>query len=111
LYTINPNQHSPLIGLHDGFPICGAVVTLIPMVQADFQGVRKSGYQLSSNTTRTNGPAIEILPTLTVYFKRIMFMLQTQLTNFGIFITDDFLYYQNIRMEYIVILPHCRFQL
>ena len=58
LYTINPAQHSPLIGFaYDGFPIYGAY----GFTNADGTGGVsriKSGYQLSTNTTRTNGPAV-----------------------------------------------------
>lgn len=58
LYTINPSQHSPLIGFaYDGFPIYGAYG------YANVNGTgaitrMKSSYQLSTNTTRTNGPAV-----------------------------------------------------
>ena len=58
LYTINPEQHSPLIGFaYDGFPIYGAFA----YTNTDGTGAftrMKSGYQLSTNTTRTNGPAV-----------------------------------------------------
>lgn len=58
LYTINTTQHSPLIGYaYDGFPIYGAY----GYTNADGTGGisrMKSSYQLSTNTTRTNGPAI-----------------------------------------------------
>ncbi len=58
LYTINPAQHSPLIGFaYDGFPIYGAY----GFTNADGTGGvsrMKSGYQLSTNTTRLNGPAV-----------------------------------------------------
>jgi hypothetical protein len=63
LYTINPNEHSPLIGFaYDGFPIYGAY----GYANANGTGgiVRmKSGYQLNINTTRANGPAVN-----TTYF-------------------------------------------
>lgn len=63
LYTINPEQHSPLIGFaYDGFPIYGAFA----YTNVDGTGAiarMKSGYQLSTNTTRTNGPAVN-----TTYF-------------------------------------------
>ncbi|MFN0203021.1 MAG: YHYH protein [Bacteroidia bacterium] len=72
LYTINPNQHSPLIGFaYDGFPIYGAYA----YANADGTGgiVRmKSGFQLRNITARTHhadgtdvadGPAIN-----TTYF-------------------------------------------
>lgn len=53
LYTINPSEHSPLIGFaYDGFPIYGAY----GFANADGTGgiVRiKSGYQLRNITTRT----------------------------------------------------------
>ena len=58
LYTINPAQHSPLIGFaYDGFPIYGAYG------YANVNGTgaitrMKSSYQLNTNTTRTNGPAV-----------------------------------------------------
>ena len=58
LYTINPNEHSPLIGYaYDGFPIYGAY----GYANTDGTGgiVRmKSSFQLNTNTTRTNGPAV-----------------------------------------------------
>lgn len=54
LYTINPTQHSPLIGFaYDGFPIYGAY----GYVNADGTGgiTRiKSGYQLRNITVRTH---------------------------------------------------------
>ncbi len=67
LYTINPNQHSPLLGYaYDGFPIYGAYA------YANTNGTggilrMKSGYQLRNITTRTvwadgtdvlDGPAV-----------------------------------------------------
>lgn len=58
LYTINPSQHSPLIGYaYDGFPIYGAYA----YTNTNGTGAitrMKSGYQLSTNTTRTNGPPV-----------------------------------------------------
>ena len=54
LYTINPSQHSPLIGFaYDGFPIYGAYA------YANNNGTggitrMKSGYQLRNITTRTH---------------------------------------------------------
>ena len=58
LYTINPSQHSPLIGYaYDGFPIYGAYAyTNVNGTGAIAR--MKSSYQLSTNTTRTNGPAV-----------------------------------------------------
>lgn len=54
LYTINPSQHSPLIGFaYDGFPVYGAYA----YANADGTGgiVRmKSGYQLRNITVRTH---------------------------------------------------------
>jgi hypothetical protein len=54
LYTINPSQHSPLIGFaYDGFPIYGAY----GYANADGTGGitrMKSGYQLRNITTRTH---------------------------------------------------------
>lgn len=56
LYTINPEEHSPLIGFaYDGFPIYGAY----GFKNADGTGgvVRmKSGYQLRNITTRNTSP-------------------------------------------------------
>ena len=58
LYVINPSQHSPLLGFtYDGFPIYGAYA------YANTNGTgtitrMKSSYQLRTNTTRVNGPAI-----------------------------------------------------
>ncbi len=58
LYVINPSQHSPLLGFaYDGFPIYGAY----GYTNVDGTGTiarMKSSYQLRTNTTRTNGPAI-----------------------------------------------------
>ena len=58
LYTINTTQHSPLIGFaYDGFPIYGAYA----YTNVDGTGGisrMKSGYQLSTNTTRSGGPAV-----------------------------------------------------
>lgn len=58
LYTIDSTKHSPLLGFaYDGFPIYGAY----GYKNVDGTGgiVRiKSSYSLTSNTTRTNGPAI-----------------------------------------------------
>jgi hypothetical protein len=59
LYVINPNEHSPLLGFaYDGFPIYGAY----GYANADGTGgiTRiKSSYELSTNTTRTNGPDVD----------------------------------------------------
>ena len=56
LYTIDPNQHSPLLGFaYDGFPIYGAY----GYANADGTGgiTRiKSGFQLRNITTRTTAP-------------------------------------------------------
>ena len=63
LYVINSSSHSPLLGFaYDGFPIYGAYA------YTNINGIggisrMKSGYQLSTNTTRTNGPAVN-----TTYF-------------------------------------------
>jgi hypothetical protein len=58
LYAIDPNEHSPLLGFaYDGFPIYGAY----GYANADGTGgiTRiKSGYELQTATTRTNGPAV-----------------------------------------------------
>lgn len=58
LYVINLSQHSPLLGFtYDGFPIYGAFA----YTNTDGTGAitrMKSSYQLSTNTTRLNGPAI-----------------------------------------------------
>lgn len=58
LYVINPSQHSPLLGFaYDGFPIYGAYA----YTNTNGTGAiarMKSSYQLRTNTTRTNGPAI-----------------------------------------------------
>lgn len=73
LYTINTTIHSPLIGFaYDGFPIYGAYA----YTNLDGTGAiarLKSGYQLRTATTRTNGPAInQVIGTQTFfngYFK------------------------------------------
>ena len=73
LYVINTSQHSPLIGFaYDGFPIYGAYgYTNVNGTGAITR--MKSSYQLRTNTTRTNGPAInQVLGTQTFfngYFK------------------------------------------
>ncbi|MFM1875274.1 MAG: hypothetical protein RL266_1011, partial [Bacteroidota bacterium] len=58
LYAIDPNEHSPLLGFaYDGFPIYGAY----GYTNSDGTGgiTRiKSGYELQTATTRTNGPAV-----------------------------------------------------
>jgi YHYH protein/Secretion system C-terminal sorting domain len=58
LYVINTSQHSPLLGFaYDGFPIYGAY----SYTNTNGTGAiarMKSSYQLRTNTTRTNGPAI-----------------------------------------------------
>ena len=58
LYVINPSQHSPLLGFaYDGFPIYGAY----SYTNTNGTGAiarMKSSYQLRTNTTRVNGPAI-----------------------------------------------------
>lgn len=63
LYVINTAQHSPLLGFaYDGFPIYGAYA----YTNTDGTGPiarMKSSYQLRTNTTRTNGPAVN-----TTYF-------------------------------------------
>lgn len=58
LYVINPTVHSPLIGFaYDGFPIYGAYAyTNVNGTGAIAR--MKSSYQLKSQTTRTNGPAV-----------------------------------------------------
>lgn len=57
LYTINPSEHSPLIGFaYDGFPIYGAY----GYKNADGSGGiarMKSGYQLRNITNRTTNPS------------------------------------------------------
>ena len=73
LYVINTSQHSPLIGFaYDGFPIYGAYgYTNVNGTGAITR--MKSSYQLRTNTTRTNGPAInQVVGTQTFfngYFK------------------------------------------
>ncbi|MDI1316590.1 YHYH protein [Flavobacterium sp.] len=58
LYVINPTVHSPLLGFaYDGFPIYGAY----GYTNVDGTGAiarMKSSYQLRTNTSRTNGPAV-----------------------------------------------------
>ncbi|MBC7642196.1 MAG: YHYH protein [Flavobacterium sp.] len=58
LYVINPNQHSPLLGFtYDGFPIYGAFAYTNTDGTGPITRI-KSSYQLSTNTTRLNGPSI-----------------------------------------------------
>lgn len=68
LYVIKTNEHSPLIGFaYDGFPIYGAYG------YANINGTggivrMQSSYQLKSQTTRTNGPAVgQVLGTQTFF--------------------------------------------
>lgn len=63
LYVINSSAHSPLLGFaYDGFPIYGAYAYTNVNGTGGISRM-KSGYQLSTNTTRTNGPAVN-----TTYF-------------------------------------------
>ncbi|WP_264522407.1 YHYH protein [Flavobacterium sp. N1994] len=68
LYVINPSQHSPLLGFaYDGFPIYGAY----GYTNTDGTGAidrMKSSYQLRTNTTRTNGPAINAVVGTQTFF-------------------------------------------
>jgi YHYH protein/Secretion system C-terminal sorting domain len=58
LYVINSSQHSPLLGFaYDGFPIYGAYAYTNTNETGAITRM-KSSYQLRTNTTRTNGPAI-----------------------------------------------------
>ncbi|WP_298136303.1 YHYH protein [Flavobacterium sp.] len=58
LYTINTSQHSPLIGFaYDGFPIYGAYAYTNTNGTGGISRM-KSSYQLKSQTTRVNGPAV-----------------------------------------------------
>ena len=68
LYVIDPNVHSPLLGFaYDGFPIYGAYA----YANTDGTGAitrMKSSYQLRTNTTRVNGPAInQVIGTQTFF--------------------------------------------
>jgi hypothetical protein len=63
LYVINPSQHSPLLGFaYDGFPIYGAYAYTNTNGTGEIARM-KSSYQLRTNTTRANGPAVN-----TTYF-------------------------------------------
>lgn len=63
LYVINASQHSPLLGFsYDGFPIYGAFAYTNSNGSGGIARM-KSSYQLKTNTTRTNGPAVS-----TTYF-------------------------------------------
>lgn len=63
LYVIDPTQHAPLIGFaYDGFPIYGAYAYKNTDGSGGIERM-KSSYVLSTNTTRTNGPAVS-----TTYF-------------------------------------------
>ena len=58
LYVIDSAQHSPLIGFaYDGFPIYGAYAYTNVNGTGSIKRM-KSSYWLSTNTTRTNGPAV-----------------------------------------------------
>ena len=68
LYVINVTQHSPLLGFaYDGFPIYGAYA----YTNTNGTGAitrMKSSYQLRTNTTRINGPAInQVVGTQTMF--------------------------------------------
>lgn len=68
LYLINSSQHSPLLGFaYDGFPIYGAYA----YTNTDGTGGisrMKSSYQLKTQTTRTNGPAVnQVIGTQTFF--------------------------------------------
>jgi len=68
LYVIDSNVHSPLIGFaYDGFPIYGAYA----YTNTNGTGAiarMKSSYQLRTNTTRVNGPAInQVVGTQTLF--------------------------------------------
>ncbi len=68
LYVINTAQHSPLLGYaYDGFPIYGAYA----YTNTNGTGAitrMKSSYQLRTNTTRVNGPAInQVVGTQTMF--------------------------------------------
>lgn len=59
LYTINTEEHSPLIGFaYDGFPIYGAYGYKNADGTGGIERI-KSGYQLRDMTTRTNGPEVD----------------------------------------------------
>ena len=65
LYAINPNSHSPLIGYaYDGYPIYGAYGYKNSDGSGGITRI-KSGYQLRNISTRTNGPEINQVITLT----------------------------------------------
>jgi len=58
LYSLDSTQHSPLIGFaYDGFPIYGGYGYKNSDGTGGIARI-KSGYQLKSMTSRTNGPAI-----------------------------------------------------
>ncbi|HHZ64459.1 MAG TPA: YHYH protein [Flavobacteriales bacterium] len=58
LYSLDSTQHSPLIGFaYDGFPIYGGYGYKNEDGTGGVARI-KSGYQLQSITTRTNGPAV-----------------------------------------------------
>ena len=68
LYVIDSNVHSPLLGFaYDGFPIYGAYA----YTNTNGTGAiarMKSSYQLRTNTTRVNGPAInQVVGTQTLF--------------------------------------------
>jgi len=65
LYAIDPNSHSPLIGYaYDGYPIYGAYGYKNSDGSGGITRI-KSGYQLRNISTRTNGPDINQVITLT----------------------------------------------
>jgi hypothetical protein len=87
LYTIVPTEHSPLIGFaYDGFPIYGAY----GYANTDGTGEitrMKSSYQLSSNTTRVNGPNVNQV-------------IGTQ-TFFNGYFREDYVYTANAGQDYL----------
>lgn len=77
LYTIDSNQHAPLIGFaYDGFPIYGAY----GFKNTDGSGVitrMKSSYFLKNITTRTNGPNVDATYFLGYFREDYEYLVQT----------------------------------
>jgi YHYH protein/Secretion system C-terminal sorting domain len=61
LYVVNENEHSPLIGFaYDGFPIYGTYGYKNTDGTGGITRI-KSSYELTTNTTRVNGPNMDLV--------------------------------------------------
>jgi len=77
LYVIDSNRHSPLIGFaYDGFPIYGAYAFSNTNGTGGIARM-KSGYQLKTMTSRTNGPPINATYPLGYFREDYEFIVHT----------------------------------